>query len=160
MCSRGSLECTYLVKCEMRWDIWSCSPKPTHQHQRGQNYYKKNLTIFLFEAVLCAIIGKTHSAPKERRRRRAGKRLSKRAFLESPFLLRPLKVRSHLKALRGQRRNGLSKNALLDDRFPRTTPSPLLWRTPNLNTLHLDWKRSPEYCKNNCFRELFVISET
>ena len=32
------------------------------------------------------------SAPKERRRRRAEKRLSKRVFLESPFLLCPLKV--------------------------------------------------------------------
>ena len=31
-------------------------------------------------------------APKERRRRRAEKRLSKRVFLESPFLLCPLKV--------------------------------------------------------------------
>ena len=30
--------------------------------------------------------------------------------------------------LRGQRRNGLSKNTLLDNRFLRTTPSPLLWR--------------------------------
>ena len=32
------------------------------------------------------------SAPKERRRRRAEKRLSKSVFLESPFLLCPLKV--------------------------------------------------------------------
>ena len=32
------------------------------------------------------------SAPKERRRGRAEKRLSKRVFLESPFLLCPLKV--------------------------------------------------------------------
>ena len=32
------------------------------------------------------------STPKERRRRRAEKRLSKRVFLESPFLLCPLKV--------------------------------------------------------------------
>ena len=32
------------------------------------------------------------SAPKERRRRRAEKRFSKRVFLESPFLLCPLKV--------------------------------------------------------------------
>ena len=36
------------------------------------------------------------SAPKERRRRRAEKWLSKRVFLESPFLLRPLKVCSAL----------------------------------------------------------------
>ena len=35
---------------------------------------------------------KNQSASKERRRRRAEKRLSKRVFLESPFLLRPLKV--------------------------------------------------------------------
>ena len=52
------------------------------------------------------------SAPKERRRRRAEKRLSKRMFLESPFLLCPSKV-----CPRGQRTNGLSKNTLLDNRF-------------------------------------------
>ena len=34
----------------------------------------------------------SQSAPKERQRRRAEKRLSKRVFLESPFLLCPLKV--------------------------------------------------------------------
>ena len=61
-------------------------------------------------------------APKERRRRRAEKRLSKRVFLESPFLLCPLKVFRTFqvfkeKTLRGQRRNGLSKNTLLDNRF-------------------------------------------
>ena len=36
--------------------------------------------------------GSYGGAPKERRRRRAEKRLSKRVFLESPFLLCPLKV--------------------------------------------------------------------
>ena len=58
-------------------------------------------------------------APKERRRRRAEKRLSKRVFLKSPLLLCPLKVCSlnTRKTLRGQRRNRLSKNTLLDNRF-------------------------------------------
>ena len=61
-------------------------------------------------------------APKERRRGRAEKRLSKRVFLESPFLLCPLKVISLntwkvLKTLREQRRNGLSKSTLLNNRF-------------------------------------------
>ena len=31
-----------------------------------------------------------------------------------------------------ERRNGLSKNTLLDDHSPHTTPSPLLWRALNL----------------------------
>ena len=59
------------------------------------------------------------SAPKERRRRRAEKRSSKRVFLESPFLLFPPSglLLKHMKSLRGQRGNGLSKNTLLDDRF-------------------------------------------
>ena len=53
---------------------------------------------------------------------RAEKRLSKRVFLESPFLLFPLKVFRtfqifYEQTLRGQRRNGLSKNTLLDNRF-------------------------------------------
>ena len=59
---------------------------------------------------------------KERRRGRAEKRLSKRVFLESPFLLCSLKVFRTFQVfweqtLRGQRRNGLSKNTLLDNRF-------------------------------------------
>ena len=65
---------------------------------------------------------------KLRARERSGegvvrrKQLSKRVFLESPFLLCPLKVCSYntwkvLENLRGQRRNGLSKNTLLDNRF-------------------------------------------
>ena len=65
-----------------------------------------------------------HSRPceKERRRRRAEKRLSKRVFLESPFLLCLLKVFRTFQlfqeqTLRGQRRNGLSKNTLLDNCF-------------------------------------------
>ena len=59
-------------------------------------------------------------APKERRRRRAGKRLSKRVFLESAFLLCSLKVFRCFKSnlLGVERRNGLSKNTLLDNRFP------------------------------------------
>ena len=39
--------------------------------------------------VLCSLYG---GAPKERRRGRAEERLSKRVFLESQFLLCPLKV--------------------------------------------------------------------
>ena len=42
--------------------------------------------------VFTKILGFIKSAPKERRRRRAEKRLSKRVILESPFLLCPLKV--------------------------------------------------------------------
>ena len=63
-------------------------------------------------------------APKERRRRRAEKRLtmSKRVILKSPSLLCPLKVFRTFQlfqkqTLRGQRRNGLSKITLLDNRF-------------------------------------------
>ena len=40
------------------------------------------------------ILSVVQSAPKERRRRRAEKRSSKRVFLESPFLLCPLRVSS------------------------------------------------------------------
>ena len=77
------------------------------------------------------------SAPKERRRRRAEKRLSKRVFLESPFLLCPLNLRfvlkntwMVLKTSRGQSRSGLSKNTFWESPLLRTTPSPLLWRAP------------------------------
>ena len=69
--------------------------------------------------ILCpSLIAQNQSAPKERRRRRAEKRLSKRVFLESPFLLFPTcgLLLKHMKTLRGQRGNGLSKNTLLDDR--------------------------------------------
>ena len=40
----------------------------------------------------CFYSEKSQSAPKERRRRRAEKRLSKRVILESPFFSPPLKV--------------------------------------------------------------------
>ena len=62
-------------------------------------------------------------APKERRRGRAETRLSKRVFLwRVRFFSAPFKVCSWntwraLKTLREQRRNGLSKNTLLDNRF-------------------------------------------
>ena len=76
-------------------------------------------------------------APKERRRRRAEKRSSKRVFSENPFLLCSLKIEVFRclkgRTLNGQRRNGLSGNTLL----ARTTPSPLLWRT--LITLRIFW---------------------
>ena len=55
------------------------------------------------------------NASQERRRRRAGKQLSKRVFWRvcffSPPLRFPLKTPENLK---GRRRNGLSKNNLLD----------------------------------------------
>ena len=72
---------------------------------------------------------KIGGAPKERGRRRAEKRLSKTVFLESPFLLCPLKAFRCFKSkktLRGQRRNGLSKNTVLDNRF--SARRPLVWR--------------------------------
>ena len=77
---------------------------------------------WLFSNLECNDFEKNQGAPKVRRRRRAEKQLSKRVFLESPFLLCPLKVCSYntwkvLKTLREQRRNGLFKNTLLDNRF-------------------------------------------
>ena len=57
-------------------------------------------------------------APKERRRLRAEKRLSKRVFWRVRFFSAPLRFALKTpKTLRGQRRNGLSKNTLLDNRF-------------------------------------------
>ena len=52
--------------------------------------------------------------------------VQKGAFGESVSSLPPFRFAlKHLKPY-GQRRNGLSKNTLVDDRFS----SPLLWRTP------------------------------
>ena len=58
-------------------------------------------------------------ATKERRRRRAEKRLPKRVFWESPFLLCSLKAFRCFKSKPkwGQKRNGLSNNQLLDNGF-------------------------------------------
>ena len=72
-------------------------------------------------------------APKERRRGRAEKRLSKRVFLESPFLLCSLKVlRTFQVVLRGNLKGAEKKRTLqkhpFGQPFLRTTPSPLLWR--------------------------------
>ena len=62
------------------------------------------------------------SAPKERRRRRAGKWSSKRVFLESPFLLCPSKVcPEHLQSFCGKRRNGLSKTPFWTTISPHDT---------------------------------------
>ena len=68
---------------------------------------------------------KVGGALTERRRRYAEKRLSKRVFLESPFLLCHLirfsdALRVNLKGAESQpqRGNGLSKNNLLDNRSP------------------------------------------
>ena len=75
-------------------------------------------------------------APKERRRGRAEKRLSKRVFLESPLLLCPLRFalktpERSLQTLRRRRRNGLSKTPFGRNPFLRTTPSPLLLARPD-----------------------------
>ena len=64
-------------------------------------------------AFFCPEIHRVRHWPKERRRRRAEKRLSKRVFLESPFFSAPLRcvlknTWKVLKTLRGQSRNGLS----------------------------------------------------
>ena len=50
-----------------------------------------SLKALLFPSLLNKVEN-NGGAPKERRRRRAEKRLSKRVFLESPFFLCPLKV--------------------------------------------------------------------
>ena len=76
------------------------------------------------------------SAPKERRRRRAQKRLSKRVFLESPFLLCPLKVFRTFQVFLRTNLKGAEKKRTLQKHpfgqpFLHTTPSPLLWRTLN-----------------------------
>ena len=73
-------------------------------------------------------------APKERRRRRAEKRLSKRVSLESPFLLCPLKVFRTFQVFLRENLKGAEKKRTLQEHpfgqpFLRTTPSPLLWRT-------------------------------
>ena len=81
------------------------------------------------------------SAPKERRRRCAEKQYSKRVFWEIPFFLCPLiKLRFATKTseiLEGATSRGPEKKRTLQKHpsgrpFLRTTPSPLLWRTPNL----------------------------
>ena len=59
----------------------------------------------------------------------AEKRSSKRVFLESPFLLFPLRVFSVLRAsLNGAEKKRTLQNHNFGRPFPRTTPSPLLWR--------------------------------
>ena len=81
------------------------------------------------------VFKESQGAPKERRRGRAQKRLSKRVFLESPFLLCPLYgfLLKHLKDsenLKGaEKKRTLQKHAF-GQPFLRTTPSPLLWRPP------------------------------
>ena len=75
----------------------------------------------------------TGGAPKERRRHRAEKRLSKRVFLESPFLLCPLKVFKIFQAFLTTNLKGAEKKWTLQkypfgQPFLRTSPSPLLWR--------------------------------
>ena len=78
---------------------------------------------------------KNGGAPKERRRCRAEKRLSKRVFWESPLLLCSLKgfqdlsgvLRANLKGAEKKRTLQILKHPF-GQPFLRTTPSPLLWR--------------------------------
>ena len=76
---------------------------------------------------------RSQCAPKERRRGRAEKRLSKRVFLESPFFF-SAPLRSALKTPQGpENLKGAEKKRTLQKHpfgqpFLRTTPSPLLWR--------------------------------
>ena len=84
------------------------------------------------------------------RRRRAEKRLSKRVFLESPFLLFPplrFALKTH-RNLKGQRGNGLSKNTLLDVRFSarglrRSFGSPPIKSIQKMHVLSLVASPSP-----------------
>ena len=76
---------------------------------------------------------------KERRRRRAQKRLSKRVFLESPFLLCPPKVFRTFQLFSRTNLKGAEKKRTLQKHpfgqpFLRTTPSPLLWRALSFNS--------------------------
>ena len=59
---------------------------------RGQPPFRKVYVLKVYVPFSCLNNAVYGGAPKERRRRRAEKRLSKRVFLESPFLLCPLKV--------------------------------------------------------------------
>ena len=76
---------------------------------------------------------KIQSAPKERRRRRAEKRLSKRVFWRVRFFFSaPLRF-----ALEVLKKRTLQKHPF-GQPFLRTTPSPLLWRAPKmLNILEM-----------------------
>ena len=69
-------------------------------------------------------------APKERRRSHVERRSSKRVFLESPFLLFPLKL---FKCFKGKPYGGREERTLQKHPFGRpflrTSSSPLLWRT-------------------------------
>ena len=92
-------------------------------------------------------LGETfQGAQKERRRGRAEKRLSKRVLLESPFLLCPLGLLlKHLQDpenLKGAEKKRTLQNTLLDT-FLRTTPSPLLWRAPNIAKEKVEATQTP-----------------
>ena len=71
------------------------------------------------------------SFQNSRRRCRAEIRSSKRVFLDSPFLLWPRKV---FRCFKGKPQGAEKKHTLqkhpFGQPFLRTTPSPLLWRTP------------------------------
>ena len=76
----------------------------------------------------------TEGAPKERRRGRAEKRMSKGCFWRVRFFSAPLRfLLKHLKGpenLKGREKKTDSPKTPFGQPFLRTTPSPLLWRTP------------------------------
>ena len=88
-------------------------------------------------------------APNERQRRRAEKRLSKRVFLESPFLLCRLKGFQDLSGVLRANLKGAEKKRTLQNHpfgqpFLRTMPSPLLWRT---------LRKGPSFHESRSYRE-------
>ena len=70
-------------KLNNKYDILSLKTQNAYALQAPK---KSNLGLRMSLTFFCG------GTPKERRRRRAEKRSSKRVFLESPFLLCPLKV--------------------------------------------------------------------
>ena len=80
-------------------------------------------------------------APKERRRRRAEKRSSKRVFWRVRFFSAPLRFSDVLRANLngGQKKRTLQKHPF-GRPFPRTTPSPLLWRALTFRS----WTSAPQ----------------
>ena len=91
----------------------------------------------LLHPLVARSVHMDQGAPKERRRGRAEKRLSRRVFLESPFLLWSLKVFQDLSAVLRANLKGAEKKRTLQKHpfgqpFLRTTPSPLLWRRSHM----------------------------
>ena len=104
---------------------------------RGAKNLKNSETILPFSRCPLIFARETlkpcvGGAPKERRRRRAERRLSERLFLESPFFfVAPFKLCSskRLKSFRGkeEKKRTLQKDPS-GQPFLRMMPSPLLWR--------------------------------